>query len=72
MRRRQGAIVPGIHGLEYVQRLPFPDLSNDNSIGAHPQRILDQMADGRERLNVNIPQERFRPRYDEIAGVYDL
>ena len=43
--RRQRAIVAGVHRLEHVQRLAAAALADDDAVGAHAQRVHDQVAD---------------------------
>ena len=34
----------GVHGLEHVERLGAADLADDDAVGAHAERVLDQVA----------------------------
>src|SRR3546814_5429138 len=38
------ALVARIHCLEHVERLARPHLADDDAVGAHAQRVLDQPA----------------------------
>src|SRR4029453_9883726 len=42
----QRAVVAGVHGLEHVEGLAAPDLADHDPVGAHPQGVADQVADG--------------------------
>src|SRR5680860_1553981 len=50
----EGAIVPGVHGLQHVQGLSSPDLPHDYAVRAHAQRVSHQVPDGHLSHSLNI------------------
>ena len=43
--RRDRAVVTGVHRLEHVERLAATDLTDDDAVGPHAQRVPDEVAD---------------------------
>ena len=48
------AVVAGGHGLEHVEGLAAADLADDDAVGAHAQRVADQVADGDPALALDV------------------
>ena len=76
MQRGERAVVPGVHGLEHVQRFPATALADDNAVGPHPQRIAHQIPDGDLPLafDVRRPRLELDPvilRELQLGGVLD-
>jgi hypothetical protein len=42
---RDGPVVAGVHRLEHVERLAAADLTDDDAVGPHAQRVADEVAD---------------------------
>ena len=38
-----GSVVPGVHGLQHIQRLFAADLAEDDAVGPHAQRVDDEL-----------------------------
>ena len=38
--------MPGVHRLQHVERFRAAHLADDDAVGAHPQRVVDQVALG--------------------------
>ena len=53
--------MPGIHCLQYIQRLRASALPNDNALGAHAKRRPDQIADRDRRNAFCIGIARLKP-----------
>ena len=45
MRGRERTIVSRIHGLEHVEGLTAADLTHDDAIRSHPERVANQISD---------------------------
>src|SRR5829696_662059 len=58
MDRRQRALVACVHRLEHVQGLGAPDLADDDPVGAHPQRVPDELADADLALALDVGRAR--------------
>ena len=46
VHRRQRAVVAGVHRLEHVEGLGAADLTDDDAVGAHAQRVAHEIANG--------------------------
>src|ERR671918_3214343 len=44
--RRDAPLVTGVHRLEHVQSLRSPRLTDDDPVGAHAERVADEVAGG--------------------------
>ena len=66
MKRRHRAVVPGVHGLQHVERFSAPDLADDEPVGPHAQRAGDQLphADG---LSIGCGRPRLEPGHVALA-----
>ena len=53
----------GVHRLEHIESFSAADLAKDDSIGAHTQRVLDQIALGDLPPSFNIGGPRFQPNH---------
>ena len=42
--RRHRAVVAGVHRLKHVERFAGANLADDDPVGPHAQRVLDQVA----------------------------
>ncbi len=51
----------GVHRLDHVESLPSPALTDDDTVRAHPQAVLDQFPDGNLALAFNILRLAFKP-----------
>ena len=63
--RGQRALVAGVHGLEHVERLGAADLAHDDAVGAHAQRVADELADADLALALDV--RRARLERDDVA-----
>jgi len=63
---RERARVPGIQGLEEIERLRAPDLADEDAIGPMPQRGPQQVANGDRRQTWLLPA-RLKP--EQIVDV---
>ena len=50
----QRAVVAGGHRLEHVEGLAAAHLADDDAVGAHPQGVADQVADGDLALALDV------------------
>ena len=55
------AVVAGIHRLQHVERFAGADLADDDPVGAHAQRVLDQFALGDLAPALDIRRPRLQP-----------
>ena len=72
---RQGALVPGIQGLQEIEGLHAPDLADEDAIGPVPQRGPDQVAD-RDGRQPGLFAAGFEPQQVphvqlQLRGVFD-
>ena len=72
----QRALVAGVHGLEHVERLAAADLADDDAVGAHAQRVADQVADGDLAVALDVRRAGLQPdhvvlRQGQLGGVLD-
>jgi hypothetical protein len=49
-QRAHRAVVAGVHGGEHVETLGAADFAQDDAVGAHTQRVDDEIADGDRAL----------------------
>ena len=63
MHRGQRAIVACIHGLQHVERFLTAHLADDDVVGAHAERIDDEMALADGALAFDVRRTRLQPRY---------
>ena len=61
MDRGQAPVVAGIHGLKHIQSLAAAALADDNPVGAHAQRVADQVADRDRPLALHVRRTGFKP-----------
>ena len=68
--RRQRALVTGVHRLEHVERLGAANLADDDPVGAHAQRVADELADPDLALALDVRRAATRagPRAPAGAG----
>ena len=57
----QRAVVAGRHRLEHVEGLAAADLADDDAVGAHAQRVADQVADGDLALALDVRRAGLQP-----------
>ena len=55
-------VVAGVHRLEHVERLAGADLADDDPVGPHAQRVLDQVALGDLALALDVRRPGLEPR----------
>ncbi len=70
------AVVAGGHGLEHVEGLAAADLADDDPVGAHPQGVADEVADGDVALALDVGGAGFQAYHVgllelEFGGVLD-
>ena len=63
VHRGERAVVARVHRLEHVQRLGAADLADDDPVGAHAQRVADELADRDLALALDV----LRPRLEAGA-----
>ena len=73
---RDRAVVAGVHGLEHVERGGVTDLADDDAVGAHAQRVLDEVADGDRALALDVGRAGLEAQHvvlvqPELGGVLD-
>ena len=73
---RDRAVVAGVHRLQHVERGGVTDLTDDDAVGAHAQRVLDQVADRDRALALDVRRARLEPQHVvlaqlELGGVLD-
>jgi hypothetical protein len=56
----QGSIVTGVHRLKHVKRLTASTFTYDDSVGAHAQRVLDQIPYWHCTLTLQIGRPRLK------------
>ena len=56
----QRAVVAGVHRLQHVQRLGAADLTKDDAVGSHTQRVLDEIAHGDLALAFEVGRARLQ------------
>ena len=59
--RGHRAVVAGVHRLQHVERLAGANLADDDPVGPHAQRVLDQVALGDLALALDVRRPRFQP-----------
>ena len=70
------AVVAGVHRLEHVERRGVADLADDDAVGAHAQRVADQVADLDLALALDVRRAGLEPQHVllvelELGGVLD-
>src|SRR4029079_14048319 len=70
------AVVTRVHGLQHVQRLTATDLTDDDAVGTHTQRVAHEVADLDLALALDVGRARFHPEHVllvelELLGVLD-
>ena len=66
----------GVHRLEHVEGGAVADLTDDDAVGAHPQRVAHQVADGDRALALDVRRARLQAQHVllvqlELGGVLD-
>ena len=66
----------GVHRLQHVERGGVTDLTDDDAVGAHAQRVLDQVADGDRALALDVGRAGLEAQHvvlvqPELGGVLD-
>ena len=74
--RRQRALVARVHRLEHVQGLGAADLADDDPVGAHAQRVPDELADADLALALDVRRPSLERDHVlllelELGGVLD-
>ena len=59
--RGHRAVVAGVHRLQHVERLAGANLADDDPVGPHAQRVLDQVALGDLALALDVRRAGFQP-----------
>src|SRR5690606_22665544 len=54
VRRRQRAVVTGVHRLKHVERFTGAAFADDDAVGAHTERVDDQVLNGDCALAFNV------------------
>ena len=67
MHRRQRSIVAGVHRLQHVQRLAAAHLAHHDTLGAHAQRIADQIANGDQTRAIGQDGRRFQAHHMRLS-----
>src|SRR3546814_19565078 len=62
VNRGHRPVMAGIHRLEHVERLAGAHLAHDDPVGAHAQRVLDQVALAYFAAPFDVWRARFKPR----------
>jgi len=57
--------VPRVHRLQHVERLAAPAFPDDDPVGAHPERVDEQLSDGDLPLALSTRRPGLEP--DHIA-----
>ena len=70
------AVVTGVHGLEHVERFSATDLTDDDAVGSHTQRVAHEVADLDLALALDVGRARFHREHMvlvelELLGVLD-
>ena len=76
VHRADRAVVAGVHRLQHVERRGVADLADDDAVGAHAQRVADQVADRDLALALDVRRARLEPDHVvlvqlELGGVLD-
>ena len=76
VQRRDRAVVAGVHGLQHVEGGGVTDLTDDDAVGPHAQRVLDQVADRDRALALDVGRARLEAEHvvlvqPELGGVLD-
>ena len=76
MQRGERSIVTRVHGLQHVERFLGADLSHNDAVGAHTQRVDHQLADvdGARAFHVGRPgfhARHMRLLQAQLGGVFD-
>ena len=66
----------GVHGLEHVEGLAATDLTDDDAVGTHTQRVAHQVADLDLALALDVGRAGFERQHVvlvelELLGVLD-
>ena len=59
--RRQRAVVPGVHGLQHVERLGAAHLAHDDAVRPHAQSVAHQVALRHLALALDVRRPRLEP-----------
>ena len=65
---RERAVVAGVHRLEHVERLGAADLADDDAVGAHAQRVADEVADRDLALALDVRRARLEPEHVPLCS----
>ena len=73
---RDRPVVAGVHGLEHVERGTVADLTDDDPVGPHTQRVLDQVADVDLAATLDVRRAGLQAQHVllvqlELGGVLD-
>ena len=76
VHRGDRPVVAGVHRLEHVERGAVTDLTDDDAVGAHTQRVLHQVADLDLAATLDVRRARLEPQHVllvqlELGGVLD-
>src|SRR5438552_18386281 len=76
VRGRERPTMPGVHGLEHVERLAATNLANDDPIGSHPERRTQERADvdGPSPFDARwsrLEADEVRLRQPELCSIFD-
>ena len=74
--RADRAVVTGVHRLQHVEGGRVADLADDDAVGAHAQRVADQVADRHLAAVLDVRRPRLEPQHvllveRELGGVLD-
>ena len=70
------AVVPGVHGLQHVQRLAAAYFAHDDPVGPHAEGVDDQVAGGNQAAAFDVRRPRFHPHdvflvHDQFGRIFD-
>ncbi len=65
---RHRAFVAGVHGLQHVEGFLAAALAEDDAVGPHAQRVLDQLALADFALALDVGRARFHARRHAAAA----
>src|SRR5262249_30546301 len=61
--RRHRPVVAGVHRLQHVQRGPIADLTDDDAVGPHPQRVAHEVPYGHLTPTLDVGRARLQPQH---------
>ena len=61
MQRRDRSLVAGVHRLQHVEALGATNLTDDDPVGTHAQRVADEIADRDLAAALDIRRSRLEP-----------